>query len=157
MKENMNNTSSTPPLPDVVRSTYDYSMQRAYQELGFPYDSPSNPRSRMAQAAPPASYLQTADWRNEVDAALRQDLVQKLTYALCPGLDQLDTQDSRMIKLFTYAEKVETDMYNNSRQEYNFMLAQKLHAICTELRKRRHQRQISQQDRQQHPQAQAHH
>ncbi|KAH9401278.1 hypothetical protein TYRP_002874 [Tyrophagus putrescentiae] len=154
----MNNTSS-PPLPDVVRSTYDYSMQRAYQELGFPYDSPSNPRSRMAQAAPPASYLQTADWRNEVDADLRWDLVQKLTHAIFPSSDQMDPQDSRRINLFTYTRKLESDMYNqaNSREEYNYKLAKKLHAICTELQLKRHQRRISQQDRQQHPQAQAHH
>jgi E1A/CREB-binding protein len=72
---------------------------------------------------------------------------------MIPGITLgLSPDDPRMINLTSFARKVEGDFFEmaNSRQEYYFLLAQKMHQILKDLaekqRKRREEQQAEEEE-----------
>jgi hypothetical protein len=73
---------------------------------------------------------------------LREHLVKKLVSAIFPGTDQNSStspNDERIVKLFSFARRVEEDMYNKAttREDYYHMLAEKIYKIQKELELKR--------------------
>ncbi|GFY59853.1 CREB-binding protein [Trichonephila inaurata madagascariensis] len=76
----------------------------------------------------PDNTIPAKDWHQSVSPDLRQHLVQKIVQIISRTVHISTYQDSTMINLVAYAEKVECDVYKaaSSKEEYYQLLADKI-------------------------------
>ena len=82
------------------------------------------------------------DWHHGITNELRQHLIVTIITAIFPSLDPAAIKDQRIKDLFSYAKKVEKEMFEhaNTKEKYYQLLAEKIYKIQKELQEMKNKR-----------------
>ncbi|KAI6223953.1 Histone acetyltransferase [Aphelenchoides besseyi] len=144
-------TSETPVSAIPVEDGWEVVdlLQDQLSNLDIP-DSPSSvnsdfsidPASCQLNLMDPIPPTQEKKWHEWMTLDLRSYLISKIFKSIFPLPNQSVLHDPRLKDLILYARKIEKDLFEqaNDREEYYYLLAEKIYKIQKELHEKKNQR-----------------